>query len=230
MLLDLPPAVEGRIIRRVNRFVVEVVVGGLVERAYINNTGRLSELLVTGRKCYCLPKSGGLTSLRLIAVDDGVGAALIDTAIQMKAFEKALQARALPWAPCSIISRNPRLGRSVLDYLLDCRGEPVYVELKSAVLRDGFYAAYPDCPTARGRRHVIELAEYAERGGKSLIVFIAALRGVRAFRPYEKGDPEMPNLLRRAASAGVEIRALSMHYDPASSLVVLDNPDLPVIL
>ncbi|MEM4595279.1 MAG: DNA/RNA nuclease SfsA, partial [Thermofilaceae archaeon] len=45
MLLDLPPAVEGRIIRRVNRFVVEVVVGGLVERAYINNTGRLSELL-----------------------------------------------------------------------------------------------------------------------------------------------------------------------------------------
>lgn len=230
MLLELPQLVVGEVVGRVNRFVVEVAVEGRVERAYVNNTGRLAELLVRGRRCYCLRKSGGSTSLRLIAVSDEVGTALVDTAIQMRAFERALEVGALPWAPCRMVTRGPRLGGSILDYLLDCRGELVYAELKSAVLRDGVYAAYPDCPTLRGRRHVIELMRHARWGGKALIVFIAALQGVAAFRPYERGDPEMPKLLREAAALGVEIRAISMHYEPNLSIVALDNPDLPVVL
>lgn len=168
--------------------------------------------------------------MRMIAVDDGIGVALIDTALQMRAFERAVQTGALPWAPCSIAARNPRLGSSLLDYLLDCRGNQVYTELKSAVLRDRVYAAYPDCPTARGRRQVTELTEHAKRGGSALIVFVAALQGVKAFRPYMKGDPLIPKLLREAVAAGVEVRAISMHYEPRSSAVLLDNPDLPVLL
>lgn len=230
MLLELPQPIIGEIKTRVNRFVVEVIVEGKVERAYINNTGRLTELLVKGRRCYCLRKSAGSTSLRLIAIDDDEGAALIDTAIQMRAFERALERGELHWARCSIMARNPRLGGSVLDYLLDCGGELVYAELKSAVLRDGVFAAYPDCPTLRGRRHIIELVRHAEQGGRALIVFVAALQRVTAFRPFERGDPEIPRLLREAAASGVEIRAISMHYDPIRSVILLDNSDLPVVL
>jgi DNA-binding protein, stimulates sugar fermentation len=90
-LIRLPEPVECEVVARRNRFVVEVAVQGRVERAYTNNTGRLSEFMVPGRKCYCLHKEGGATSLRLIAFEDSGGAALIDTAIQAKAFEVALQ-------------------------------------------------------------------------------------------------------------------------------------------
>lgn len=227
-LIRLPEPVECEVVARRNRFVVEVAVQGRVERAYTNNTGRLSEFMVPGRKCYCLHKEGGATSLRLIAFEDSGGAALIDTAIQAKAFEVALQRGVLPWAPCRIASRNPQLYSSVLDYLLDCGGEPVYAELKSAVLRDGVYASYPDCPTHRGRRHVTDLIAHARAGGKGLIVFIAALPGVLAFKPYERGDPVVAKLLREARLHGVQLRAVSMHYLPSTSQVVLDNPDLPV--
>ncbi len=229
-LLGLPEPVVGEVVRRVNRFVAEVSVGGRVERAYLNNTGRLAEYLSGGRLCYCLRKGRGATGLRLIAVEDPHGAALIDTALQMKAFEAALERGLLPWAPCSVAARSPRLGRSVLDYLLSCGGEPVYVELKSAVLRDGAYAAYPDCPTLRGRRHVADLIEHVRAGGRGLIVFVAALPGVSAFRPYERGDPEVARLLEAAARVGVELRAIAIHYEPATSTIVLDNPDLPVHL
>ncbi|MEM1632317.1 MAG: DNA/RNA nuclease SfsA, partial [Thermofilum sp.] len=102
--------------------------------------------------------------------------------------------------------------------------------LKSAVLREGPYAMYPDCPTLRGRRHIRELTELARSGWRALIVFIAAAPGVSAFKPYERGDPEVARLLRQAKESGVLLRAVSMHYDPALSAVVLDNPSLQVLV
>jgi len=229
-LLCLPEPIVGTVVERVNRFVALVEVGGAIERAYVNNTGRLADHLARGRRCYCLRREGGTTSLRLFAVEDLGGGALIDTQLQMRAFERALAAGLLPWAPCSIRARSPRLGASTLDYLLDCGGTSVYVELKSAVLRLGTYAAYPDCPTLRGRRHIAELARYASSGGRALIVFVAALPRVEGFVPYAEGDPEVPRLLREAVSRGVEVRAVAMHYDVGASAVVLDSADLPVYL
>lgn len=214
--------------RRVNRFVVEVEVGGRTEKAYINNTGRLVEYMVRGRRCFCLRREGGSTSLRLLAVEDLGEGALLDTQLQMKSFERALAMGLLPWAPCSIRARNPRLGSSTLDYLLDCEGAPTYVELKSAVLRVGAYAAYPDCPSLRGRRHITELTRHAAAGGRALIVFVAALPRVEGFVPYAEGDAEIPRLLREAIARGVMVKAISVHYDPGASVVKLDSAALPV--
>ena len=59
---------------------------------------------------------------------------------------------------------------------------------------------------------------------------MSALPNVTGFIPYEKGDPEIPILLRKAKKAGVEVRAISMHYDPEMEGVVLDEADLLVIL
>ena len=230
-LLDLGGHYECRIRGRLNRFVVLVEDGGGAWRAYINNTGRLSELLVEGRLGYCLDSRGEKTRYRLFAVEESGAAALIDTRMQMQAFEAAVERGLLPWARgCRIASRNPRLGSSVLDYLLDCGGRRVYVEVKSAVLRVGRGAAYPDCPTMRGRRHIRELASHARRGGRALIVFIAGLPGPEYFTPYPEGDPLIPVLLREAVEAGVEVRAVALHYRPGEKRVVLEDPDLEVRL
>ena len=43
-------AVECKVLRRLNRFVVEVIADGKRLRAHINNTGRLSEFLVMVRE------------------------------------------------------------------------------------------------------------------------------------------------------------------------------------
>jgi sugar fermentation stimulation protein A len=121
-------------------------------------------------------------------------------------------------------------GGSVLDYLLDCQGTLLYVETKSAVLREGQYAMYPDCPTARGRRHVGELAAHSRAGGAVALVFIAALPKVQAFKPYRAGDPELCRLLTEARRKGVNIRALALLYDPKDADICLYNADLPVDL
>ena len=231
LLLGLAGVVPCTIVRRVNRFVVEILVSGRGARAYINNTGRLSEYLVEGRKGFCLRSSGTKTKYRLFAVEDMGSAALVDTRLQMSAFEKAVELSLLPWLEgCAVRRRDYRLGESVIDYMLSCPRGDFLVEVKSAVLRQGDYAMYPDCPTQRGRRHIAALTSYVRSGGRAAIVFIAALPYVRAFKPYAEGDPEILSLLREAASSGVLIKALAMHFDPALSAIVLDDPDLTVEL
>ncbi len=223
---------ECTIIQRLNRFVVEVKVDSSLQWAWINNTGRLEEFLLKGKTGFCIRNEYPLkTALRLFAIKEGSLGAIIDTQLQMKAFEKALAMGIIPWLDgCVLLKRDVRLGDSIIDYLLACGEKQVYLEVKSAVLREGHYAMYPDCPSARGRKHIKELIGLKAAGGAATILFIAALPGVAAFKPNRVGDPNLADLLVEAWKAGVNVRAIALLYNPRDSLVYLYDPDLPVKL
>ena len=89
---------------------------------------------------------------------------------------------------------------------------------------------YPDCPSARGRKHILELTEYVKKGGKATILFIAALPNVDTFKPYKAGDPVLYGLLKRAHQSGVEIRSMGMAYNPTGTSIHIFTPDLNVEL
>jgi sugar fermentation stimulation protein A len=168
----------------------------------------------------------------LFAIHDGSSSILIDTRMQMQAFEEAAGKSLLRWlSGCKLLSRNVRLGSSLIDYLFACNGKERYVEVKSAALRDdSHYAMYPDCPTLRGRRHIHELTNLASKGGLATIVFVAALSDIEAFKPNRSGDSEIPPLLQKAQETGVTVKAIGIHYDPETCKVYLDDPDLKVDL
>jgi sugar fermentation stimulation protein A len=232
MIFPVDNLIECRIVERLNRFVVRVEISGKPHAMHINNTGRLEEFFVRGRKAFCTEiKRPGKTDGRLFAVEERGLGALIDTQLQMKAFEHLVEKGQVPWLKeCSIQKRNPRLGASVLDYLLKCKKKDILLEVKSAVLREGEFAMYPDCPTTRGQRHVRELSEYTKKGGIAYIVFMAALPEVSAFTPYKRGDPLLFEYLLNARKWGVTIKAIGLYFDPRDSHVHLSDPDLPVVL
>jgi sugar fermentation stimulation protein A len=232
VILEILRATECRILRRINRFVVDVEVEGWAYRAHITNTGRLEQFLNQGRVAYCLPKENpGKTDFLLLAIQDGDAAALIDTRLQMQAFERVVGMGLIPWLKgWRIIKRNARLGTSLIDYLLESNGKAIYLEVKSAVLRDGKYAMYPDCPSLRGQKHVRELADHVKHGGEAIILFIAALPDVTAFKPCRTGDPTLCKLLAKAKRAGVRLKAVQMIYEPADGTIRLINGDLRVEL
>lgn len=220
------------IIDRLNRFVVLIERNGKFYRAHINNTGRLHEFLVRGRKAFCCPNENpGRTDFRLFAVEERTLGALIDTRFQMKALEKSLNANLIHWLKgCSISKRNARLGASLIDYLLVCNERLAYCEVKSAVLREARHAMYPDCPSLRGQKHIREISCWVKKGGRGIIVFMAALPEVEAFKPNKAADPKIYELLVKAARIGVEVKAISLYYNPQDSFIYLDNPDLEVDL
>ncbi|HIE15190.1 TPA: DNA/RNA nuclease SfsA [Candidatus Bathyarchaeota archaeon] len=232
-ILRVSGVTECSIVRRINRFVVDVHVGDSLRKAHINNTGRLLEFLVEGRRAYCRRLKNPIkTDFRLFAVEDGGFGAIIDPQLQMITFEEAASSGLIPWLRGSeILRRNPRLGGSLLDYLLLRNEREIYVEVKSAVLRGGeygWYAMYPDCPSARGRMQISEIIRHVEGGGRGLILFIAALPGVRAFRPNFSADPELYMLLKEAFLKGVELKAIGIFFNPRDRYIYLSSPDLKI--
>jgi len=231
-IIGVKDSAECWVVERVNRFVVKIIVDGKPCRAYINNTGRLLEYLVNGRMGFCIGTAKTeKTDCRLFSVREKSLGAVIDTQLQTKVFEKALEMKLIPWArECKILRRNTKMGGSLIDYLLEYDGKRVYLEVKSAVLREGEYAMYPDCPSSRGRKHIKELTDHARKGGRGIILFIAALPEVKAFKPNKPGDQEIYELLQDAYESGVGIKSIGLYYNPEDSFVYLYNPDLEVEL
>jgi sugar fermentation stimulation protein A len=119
-VLNLENIIEGKVVQRKNRFVVEVLINNKKFLASNNNTGRLLEYFQKNKKCLCLLHSQKQkTKFRLIAVENRKGFALIDTNLQMKAFENALERNLISFLRgAKIIKRNPRYKDSVFDYLI----------------------------------------------------------------------------------------------------------------
>ena len=231
-ILKLPTPIRCKILKRVNRFKVKIEFDGRIEYAHINNTGRLREYLIRGKRGFCLrfekPKK---TKYRLFSIEvDGYGA-LIDTWIQGKAFERSIDLKLIPWLKgYRIIKRNVRLNRSIIDYLLRHGDEEVYLELKSAVQRIDGYASYPDAPSIRARRQLRDLIRYVEDGGRATIVFMIGLRDVMGFRPSKDVDPETHKLLLGGSQIGLEIKAIGVYYNPSRSSIRLWNPDVKTLI
>ena len=229
-LLRLRGVLECRVWRRVNRFTVEVFVGRRKSRAYLNNTGRLEEFLIRGRKGYCLPGSGRLP-YRLFAMEEGTHGSVVDTALQARAFEEALKRDSLPSLKgYRVRRRNLRTDGALLDYELVRNGKELVVELKSAVLRLGEFASYPDCPTQRGRKQLEELIRLSGEGRKVALFFMTSLEGIRGILPNGRADPALYHLMLKARKAGVLMLGANILFQPESSSVILLQPDLPVFL
>ncbi len=120
--------------QRLNRFVVEVMVEGKTCKAYLNNTGRLTQFLAKGREGFCLRKDTGKTGLRLFSVKEGELGAIVDTRLQTEAFEESLKKGFVPWLDgCRLLRRNVKLG--VVEGYLEIPERPgLGVELDERLL------------------------------------------------------------------------------------------------
>jgi len=233
-LIRFSPVTECTIIKRRNRFIVLVELddGTLVD-VHNTNTGRLIDVLVRGRRAFCIrtlrPRK---TSLRLLAVEYRQGYALIDTRSQEEAVRNAIDRGVLSWLPrCKTRKRHVKIGSSRIDFLLDCGGREAYMEMKSAILAtDDGGALYPDAPSPRGRRHVKELIKLRIRGVMVYLLFVAAFSAASYFMPNRDVDPEMADLIAEAARRGVAVHAVGIDFDPRSMAARLYSDRLRVML
>ena len=230
------PTIECVVINRLNRFVVRIKINGQEALAHTNNTGRLQEFIRKGALARCIEKYGGKTQYRLIAVQDPSimdrRYALIDTREQMKGFENAIKQGLIPaFRKCVILRRNPRIGKSMLDYKLACNNREFFLEIKSAVQRkDKFTATFPDAPTIRGRRHLREIIMLTRKGIGAGVLFIAGIPEIRFFTPNDDIDPSFRALLREIRRLGGLIAGVSMYYNAGDESIVLENPELAILL
>lgn len=96
-ILNIPDPIDCAIVERVNRFVVGVEREGTYYHTATNNTGRLRQFIIGGRKAFCLSHDRpGKTDYRLFVIEDKGQGAVIDTQLQMRALEKAAEMQLIP--------------------------------------------------------------------------------------------------------------------------------------
>lgn len=210
------PTAWGRFIARLNRFAIRVELGGEEITAHLPNPGRLREILTPGRRILLREAAGGKRKTRWTAIGadlDGILVSL-DSTLPNRFLPGALASGAIPplrgW---EIALREPRLGAGRSDFLLARGGERLFLEVKSVTLVEDGVALFPDAPTARGRRHLLELAGAVGRGTRAAVLFVVQRPDAWRYAPNARTDPAFAEAFWEALRRGVEAYALVCSFD-----------------
>ena len=207
------PLVPARLIRRYNRFLADAVLEetGAEVVAHCPNPGSMMGLKDPGMRIWLEPNDDPRKKLkygwRLAELEGGHWSG-IDTAVPNRVVKEALEARAVPaLAGYGGVRAEVKYGRaSRVDFLLTEPGLPdAYVEVKNVHLRrEGDWAEFPDCVTARGAKHLSELADMVAEGHRAVMMYLVQRTDCARFRLADDIDPAYAAAFVAARAAGVE--------------------------
>lgn len=208
------PLIPARLIRRYKRFLADAVLeeDGREVTVHCPNPGAILGLADEGMRIWLEPNDDPRKKLkygwRLVELDGGHMAG-IDTAVPNRVVKEALEARAIPeLSGYDVVRPEVRYGReSRVDFLLTGEGQPdTYVEVKNAHLRrNSDCCEFPDCVTARGARHLEELAGMVAEGHRAVMLYLVQRTDCARFALARDLDPGYGAAFDAARDAGVEV-------------------------
>jgi sugar fermentation stimulation protein A len=226
---------EGRLLRRYKRFFADIETrAGEKLTVHCPNPGSMRGLIREGAAVRCSDSADPRRKLRHTLEMIRVGRTWVGlhTGRANAVAEATLRAGGI-----AALSGYRHLRREVvvaqgsrIDFLLAGNPQdprPAWIEVKSVTLAEGSLARFPDSVTERGRRHARVLAELAERGARSALLFVVQRADCDRIEPADDIDPDYAAALREAASRGVEILAVGARVTPRS--IRVEGP-LPVLL
>ena len=186
-------------------------------KAHLANSGRVRELLVPGAVLYLAPAGapGRKTAFDVQLVE----AAGVLVSADARLPPRLLAERILASPPDGLdgydqVSSEVRLGESRIDLMLSGGAEKMYVETKSVTLVTDGVGLFPDSPTTRGRKHVMELAEAVGPRVRAAGAFVIQRPDAAAFMTNNAADPEFAEALETAHRGGVEVFAFRCAVTP----------------
>lgn len=227
------PLIKATLIERYKRFLADVALeDGSVVTAHCANTGSMLGVREPGAEVWLSPARNPERKLKytweMIRVGDGLVG--VNTAHPNRIVEEGILAgKVAELADYREARREVKYGRnSRIDVLLgapdrrDC-----YVEVKNVHLRRESAAEFPDAVTARGAKHLGELADMVEKGARALMFYLVQREDCDAFTVAADIDPDYADALDKALERGVEAVCYACRLTPES--IELDRP-LPLDL
>lgn len=221
------PKVNGYLLGRLNRFVVEVEVEGRQTKAYLPNTGRLWELLLPGATLLLSPTlSRGKLPYTVLACRKGDHFVLLHTHLCNEIAHRLIdEGRIPPYRDYRVLRREPAYGRHRFDLLLERRrdGRLHYLEIKNNTLFESRTALFPGAVTERGAAHLRLLQELSSKDIDGGCLFMIMNPQVRYFLPAYHIDYRFARAFLDASST-VRLDAFALGFDPDFTGVTTVEP------
>ncbi len=209
--MKFPELIPAEFVYRTNRFTAAVhLKQGGAAYAYVPTTGRLTGVLRPGCRVWLSPAVNPQrkTPFNLVLTElESGGLCSVNASLANRLFSEALADRRISAFQYDRVEREVSFGRSRLDLRLSKGDRTCWIEIKSVTYVEEGVGMFPDAPTARGRRHLDELATLLGQGDRASVVFIAQREDVESFSPYEVIDPDFADKLREVHQVGVEVHA-----------------------
>lgn len=222
------PLVPARLIRRYMRFLADVEFDdGTVAKAHCPNPGSMMGMKDAGMRIWLEanddPKKKLDWGWRLLELPDAfVG---VDTGAANRIVGEALEAGIAGLEGYDTIRAEVKYReKSRVDFLLSSEGRrDCYVEVKSVTLmREAGLAEFPDCVTARGAKHLGDLAAMVAQGHRAVLLFLVQRTDCTRVDVAADLDPTYCAAFRDAQAAGVEVMCFDCAISPDG--ITLANP------
>jgi len=229
------PLVPARLIRRYKRFLADIqLADGREVTAHCANPGSMMGLAEPGMKIWVEPNDDPKKKLkygwRLVDHENGHYTG-VDTAVPNRALKAALIAGEVPeFVGYSTVLPEQKYGeKSRIDFLLRQDGlQDAYVEVKSVTLsRQAGLAEFPDSVTARGTKHLGELAAMVAQGHRAVMFYLVQRTDCERMTLAGDIDPTYAAAFEAARAAGVEVLCYGTKISPEG--VELGRP-VPITL
>lgn len=198
--------IKGKFVSRPNRFIANVEVNGKTEICHVKNTGRCKELLIPGASVV-LEKSGNpdrKTGYDLIAVYKNNHLINIDSQAPNKVFYEFLkEGKLLNNIKC--IKPEAKYKNSRFDFYVETEDKKIFIEVKGVTLENNDIFMFPDAPTERGVKHIMELIDCKREGYEAYIAFIIQADYGKCFIPNSITHKEFADAVYKAKEKGVNV-------------------------
>ena len=129
----------------------------------------------------------------------------------------------------AVIRREVTHKGSRFDFYIEDGDKKSFLEVKGCTLEKEGKAMFPDAPTERGVKHLRELIACVGEGYDAYALIVIQMKGVTVFSPNDATDPAFGEVMRQAASCGVQILAVDclvgrdeMHIDAPVAVNLTD--------
>lgn len=209
-------------LERPNRFVAQCLLNDIPVTVHVKNTGRCKELLIKGATVYLEAAASEMrkTKYSLIAVEKNGRLINMDSqAPNVATYEALKDGRIITedfGTSLKFIKKETTYKSSRFDFYAETADDKIFMEVKGVTLENNNVAMFPDAPTERGLKHVLELIDAAQNGFKAYILFVIQMENVDYFTPNKITHNAFAEALKTAKSEGVRLIAYDCLISPTS--------------
>jgi sugar fermentation stimulation protein A len=208
------PLIKTKFIKRYKRFFVDVMLNKEILTAHCPNSGSMMGLLNENENAWVSksknPKRKLKYTLEILEKEkQKVG---VNTHLTNKIVEEALVNKKIKeFEKFNQVQREVKFNNNTrFDFLVSNKKEQAFIEVKNVTLkREQDYAEFPDAPTTRGQKHLLELINAKEKEHQAYLIFLIQREDCNFFKISKDIDKKYYENFIQAKKKGVKFLCYS---------------------